>query len=61
MGIVLIIVLIIGTVAVKINTTITVFIVLTTDNDRISLFEGVFTLTEALADDKIAALYRKPL
>jgi hypothetical protein len=38
-----------------------VFTVLTGNINLISQFEGVFPLTEVLADDKIAALYRKPL
>ena len=61
MGIVLIIQLIIKAVAVKINMTSAVFTLLTGDINRISLFEGVFPLTEPFTDDKIAALYQKPL
>ena len=40
--------------------TTVVFTLPTGDIHRISLFEGVFPLTETLADDKIAALYQKP-
>jgi hypothetical protein len=51
MGIVLIIQLIIKAV----------FTILAGNINSISQFGGVFSLTETLADDKIAALYRKPL